>query len=450
MAGGHDQVRGRHGALVAVSLGVFCIQLDSFALNLALPRIGRDLGGAGDHLQWVISGYLLAVGAFMLGSGRLGDLAGRRLLLGVGLTLFGVASLLCALAPTLPLLIAARVLQGAGGALVMPVGLALLTTLYPPDRRGRATGLALGTGGVATACGPFVGGALTEAASWRAVFWINVPIALVAVWSLFRTGQDRCDRPARDLDIRGLVLVTLLLACLAGYVDRAPRWGWLSIRSGGLLGAAILLTSVFVRGQSRATNPLINLSLFTNRPFVALTAAGAVANLATVVLLLVVPFSLQGPRGLTPLAAGAAFLAPSLLMALAGPLAGRVHHDHAIVTMATSLAVSAVALLFAASADTLLRYVVAISASGASLGMGNALTLVATQGMVDPDRAGEASGVTKTVITVTAGLGVALAAPVAVPGGPDSAASTALSCVALGALATAGALIAARPRLSSG
>lgn len=432
-----SDTRGRRGALVAVALGIFCIQLDSFALNLALPSIGQDLRATDGHLQWAISAYLLSVGTFMLGSGRLGDLYGRRKLLTLGLAAFGTGSLLCALAPNLTLLVVSRVLQGLGGSLIMPVGLALLTNVYPAETRGRATGLAIGLGGIATACGPFVGGVLTDIATWRSIFWINVPIALAAVWSLRGTEESRDERSARVLDVHGLALVTLSLACLAAYVDRAPSWGWLSAGSILLLIGTIVLGVLFVRREFSAPLPLVNLTLFTNRPFVALTTSGAVANTATVVFLFVVPLSLQGSWGLTPFAAGTAFLAPSVLMAVAGPIAGRIPPERATAAMAQALLVAAAALFFASIADVLMVYVASVAICGAGLGVANALTLVATQGMVDPTRAGEASGVTKTVITVAAGLGVVLAAPVAVPGASASVSSAALASVSLGAFVTA-------------
>src|SRR5699024_1253622 len=194
----------------------------AFALNLALPTVGRELEVPDGYLQWVISGYLLSVGAFMLVAGRVSDLLGRRRVLLTGLAAFGAGSLCCALAPNLPLLILARVLQGIGGALIMPAGLALLTNLYSPALRGRATGLALGLGGIATACGPFIGGVLTSMASWRAVFWVNVPLALVAVACLAKTAESWDSTAPRRLDIPSLALATVALAGVAVYVGRPP------------------------------------------------------------------------------------------------------------------------------------------------------------------------------------------------------------------------------------
>ncbi|GAA4056971.1 MFS transporter [Actinomadura miaoliensis] len=397
----------RRRALWAVAAGVFCIQFDSFALNLALPAIGRDLGGAEADLQWVLSAYLLATGTLMLTAGRLGDLLGRRRLLLCGLTLFTAASLGCALAPSLPLLVAARVAQGAGAAMIMPAGLALLTGLHPPGRRGRAIGWALGLGGVATAGGPLLGGLLTETFSWRAVFWLNVPLgALAARWAA-GTMESRDEAAEARIDWPGLLWATAALGVLALAVDRAPAWTPPATAAAALL-AAVLLTG-FLRRQKRAGNPLVDLGLLRNRPYTVLTITGAVANTATVVFLFVVPLSLQHRWHLPAGGAGAAFLAPAAVMAVSGPVAGRVRPHAAPAVMCACLAASAAALAVLAAAPTPAWYLAAATVAGAVLGTANALTLTATQSVIRAERAGEASGVTKTAITLAAGLGVACA-----------------------------------------
>ncbi|WP_262697675.1 MULTISPECIES: MFS transporter [Streptomyces] len=395
-------------ALAAVAATVFCVQLDAFALNLALPGIGRDLGAAGGGLRWVVSGYLLAAGSLMAGAGRLGDLYGRRRLLMAGLTVFGGASLVCALAPSLPVLVAARVVQGAGGAVAMPVGLALLTNACPPGARARIMGRALGIGGVATVCGPYAGGVLTEAVSWRAVFWLNVPVALVAGACAARAGESRDTTAPPSVDVAGLVTATGALAALAVLVDRGPLWGWASGPSAATLAVAVALGCAFVRHERAVANPLVDLTLFGSRPFVALTVAGAAANAATVIVLFVVPLALQGPWGLSAMGAGVAFLAPAAAMALAGPVAGRIRTADAVRVMAGALGLGAASLGAATMATALPVFLLAITGCGAALGVAGALTLIATQAVVRPERAGEASGVTKTVITSAAGLGVAL------------------------------------------
>ncbi|MFD6434224.1 MFS transporter [Streptomyces venezuelae] len=426
----------RRWALLAMSVGVFCIQLDSFGLNLALPQIGRDLHAGGDGLQWVISAYLLSTGTLMLGAGRLGDLFGRRRLLVAGLGVFGASSLVCALAPTLHILVGARVVQGAGAAMIMPVGLSLLTNVYPAELRGRATGWALGIGGIATACGPFIGGALTESVSWRAVFWLNVPLAVLGAVCASRTAES-CDTSApRSVDWSGLASATAALAALCVVIDRGPRWPWPATLAGAA-GAAALL-ALFVRRERAATHPLVELSLFRNGPYMALTLAGAAANTTTVMFLFVVPLTLQGQWDLSVILAGTAFLAPALAMALAGPIAGRVSPRAAVRLMAGCLCGGALVLACLAGLSSLTLYVAVATVGGAVLGVANSLTLIATQAVIRPERAGEASGVTKTVITVAAGLGVGLAGSVTDQDrgvGSERAADTALLVTAAGCLA---------------
>lgn len=338
-------------AAAAVAMGVFGVLVDAFALNLALPRIGDALDAAPDRLGWVVSGYQLATGLAMIPAGRLGDLFGRRRMLIVGLAAFGAASLLCAVAPNLPALVLARIVQGIGGAAIMPCGLALLTGSYPPGPRERVTGWVLGLGGVGTASGPFIGGALTDAFGWRAVFWVNVPLVATAV----------------------------LLAL------RAPRGEEAGVRRGPVWSA-----------------------LLGNGRFVAITLAGSIVNAATVVFLFVVPLALQSRWGLAPNTAGLALLAATVALAIGGPLAGQLPIHRAGALLAATLSVAAVGLYAVPRAGGLACYLVAITACGAVFGFANALTLIATQSVVDSSVAGAASGVTKSAVTVAGGLGIVL------------------------------------------
>lgn len=439
--GATSPVASRRWALLAMCVGVFCIQLDAFGLNLALPQIGRDLHAGGDGLQWVISAYLLSTGTLMLGAGRLGDLFGRRRLLIAGLVLFGASSLVCALAPTLPVLVSARVVQGAGAAMIMPVGLSLLTNVYPADLRGRAIGLALGIGGIATASGPFVGGALTELVSWRAVFWLNIPLAVLGVLCASRTAESFDGGAPRSVDWRGLVGATAALAVLCVVIDRGPGWPWPAALAGAAVVVVLLI--LFVRRERVAANPLVELSLFRNGPYMALTLAGAAANTATVMFLFVVPLTLQGQWDLSVALAGTAFLLPAVAMAIAGPLAGRVPQRAAVRMMAGCLGGGALVLVCLTQAPSLTAYLAVATVGGAVLGVANSLTLIATQAVIRPERAGEASGVTKTIITVAAGLGVGLAGAVTDQErgvGSEAATATALLLTAFGALAASAVL----------
>ncbi|MFE3648506.1 MFS transporter [Streptomyces sp. NPDC059152] len=409
-------------AQAALAVGAFCVQLDSFALNPVLPVVRADLHGSPAAAPWVVSGYLLAAGALMPVAGRLADLCGRRRMLAVGAVLFGVSAALCAVAPSLPFLVAARVAQGAGGALIMPAGLALLTNACPPGHGRRATGRALGLAGLATVCGPFLGGVLARSASWRVVFWMTVPLAAAAVWCARRAAESRDPAAAElPLDVAGAVTATGALVCLARWLDHVTIWAWAA--------GALLLGALFARAERRAPAPLVDLALFRNLPYVTLTAAGAVANAATVALLYVVPLTLQQGYGWTVLEAGVAFLVPAAALAVGGPVAGRVRPGAAVPVMAACLAGAGGALWAAGAVTGAAALLAASTGAAAALGVAGGLALTGTQAVVRRERAGEASGVTKSVLTVTAGLGLALtgAGATSGPGTTGSSANSANS-----------------------
>uniref|UniRef100_UPI0015F05791 MFS transporter n=1 Tax=Pseudonocardia pini TaxID=2758030 RepID=UPI0015F05791 len=193
-----------------VGAALFCIQLDFFSLSLALPAIAADLGRTPTDLQWLVSGYLLALGSFLIPAGRAGDVVGRRTVLVAGVALFGLTSLVCGLASSVPLLIGARIAQGVGAALIMPTAFALVTNATDEAVRPRVTGALLGIAGIGTALGPVVGGVLASTAGWRWVFLLNVPVAAVAIWRAWRL-EDSRDESAphslRGLDWWGVVTV---------------------------------------------------------------------------------------------------------------------------------------------------------------------------------------------------------------------------------------------------
>ncbi|MGG2462465.1 MFS transporter [Streptomyces sp. RGM 3693] len=401
----------------ALAIGAFCVQLDSFALNPVLPVVRADLHGSLAATPWVVSGYLVAAGALMPVAGRLADLYGRRRMVAVGAVLFGVSAALCAVAPSLSFLVAARVVQGAGGALIMPAGLALLTNACPPGHGRRATGRALGLAGLATVCGPFLGGVLAQSASWRAVFWMTVPLAAAALWCARRTAESRDPAAAEfPLDVAGAVTATGALVCLARWLEHVAAWGWAA--------GALLLGALFARAERRAPAPLVDLTLVRNLPYVTLTAAGAVANAATVALLYVIPLTLQQGYGWTVLEAGVAFLVPAAALAVGGPVAGRVRPGAAVPVMALCLAGAGGALWAAGAVAGAFALLVASTGAAAALGVAGGLALTGTQAVVRRERAGEASGVTKSVLTVTAGLGLTLTgAGAGATSGPGSSGS---------------------------
>jgi len=413
MTSAPDRVRSRW-ILGAVSTALFCVQIDYFAMNLALPRMASDLGSTTTDMQWVISVYMLALGAFMAPAGRIGDIFGRRRALLAGIALFGVASVFCALAPSAAVVIGFRAVQGLGAALIFPASVSVLTNTLPAEKSSHAIGLAYGIAGLGNAAGPLVGGLLTQTLGWRAVFWLLVPLAAVALGIGMKTIPETSDDTVpRRLDLSGLALVTVGIGLFTLAFDRAPSWGWLSAPTIGVFVASLALLATFVAVETHVRFPLIDLSLLANSTFTLLVVAGTVANIAYVVTVFLSTMNLQLVRGLDPLMAGLAFLGPSAGAALGGAISGRLASRYPpIAVMGVGAAAAAVSLgVLAASSDWVV-YLVALTACGFTMGLVYAFTTVATQAVVAPERAGEAAGVTLTSLVTLAGVGVAVSSTV--------------------------------------
>jgi MFS family permease len=445
-AGGEDARLRR--ILLAVSLAMFLVQLDFFALNLALPQMARELHVTTTDMQWAISGYMLAVGAFMIPGGRLGDILGRKRVLLAGVALFGVTSLAAGVSDSAGMVIAFRVLQGVGAALSFPVGIAALTNAFPEERRQAAIGNAYGIAAAGTAIGPFVGGALSEL-SWRWVLIFNVPLALAAVLlGLGSMEESRDPTVPRTIDVKGVAAVALGIAALTFAVDRGDVWGWTSAATLATFAVGALMLVAFVAIERRVRFPLVELSLFRNTPYVVITLAGMVSNICFCVTTFAVTIYLQQVRGLSPIEAGVVFLAPSLTLAVMGPLSGRIGpRFRPIGVMATAIGAGSVGLLLLSGAHAWALFVPAFALFGAGLGFGWSFVSVATQSVVKPERAGEASGVTLTIVVAVAGLCVATAATlleVLEAGGATASEANQelLQWTAIGALAVSAALFA--------
>ncbi len=396
--------------LAAVSTALFCVQIDYFAMNLALPRMAADLESNATDLQWVISVYMLALGAFMVPAGRIGDIFGRRRALLAGIAIFGLASALCAVAPSAALVIAFRAVQGVGAALIFPVSVSVLTNTFPAVRAGRAIGLAYGIAGLGNAAGPLVGGLLTQTLGWRWIFWLLVPLTLVAfVIGVLTVPESSDDTVPRHIDVTGLALITIGIGLFTLTFDRAPAWGWLSPSTVIAFVGALAVLGVFVHVERRVRWPLLDLSLFGNARFTVLVIAGTIANIAYAVTIYLSTLNLQQVRGLDPLMAGLTFLGPSIGAALGGPLSGRLAAKYPpLLVMGVGCVAAAVSLAALAVSRGWVVYVVALTACGFAMGLAYAFTTVATQAVVRPERAGEAAGVALTSLVTLAGVGVAV------------------------------------------
>ena len=400
--------------LAAVSMALFCVQIDYFAMNLALPRMAIDLNSTATDLQWVISVYMLALGAFMVPAGRIGDIFGRRRALLAGIALFGLSSALCALAPSATLVIAFRALQGLGAALIFPVSVSVLTNAFPSVRASHAIGLAYGIAGLGNAAGPLIGGLLTETVGWRWIFWLNVPLTLVALAIGARSITESFDESVpRRIDVTGLALITVGIGLFTLTFDRAPSWGWLSAPTVIAFVCALAALVVFVVVEKRVRWPLVDLSLLRNPRFTILVTAGAISNIAYGVTIFLSTLYLQQVRGLDPLMAGLAFLGPSAGAALGGAISGRLAASRPpVLVMGLTSVAAALSLAALAASSGWVGYLSALTACGFTLGLVYAFTTVATQAVVRPERAGEAAGVTLTALVTLAGVGVAVSGTV--------------------------------------
>jgi EmrB/QacA subfamily drug resistance transporter len=398
--------------LAATAMAMFATNLDFFALNLSIPGMARELDVSTTDMQWAISGYMLALGSFLIPGGRLGDILGRRRMLIAGTTIFGLASLAGGLAPSAGFLIGARLIQGIGAAILFPLAIAVVTNTFPEERRKRAIGNLYGLAAAATAVGPFVGGGLTEALSWRWVLLINVPVAAIAIVLMVRSvPESRDETVPREIDFGGLAAVALGIGAITFAVDRGDAWGWGSGRTIGLFAVGVVLLLGFVAIERRTSFPLVDLALFRNRRFVAITLLGMIANIAFVVTTFATTLYLQDVRGYSPLEGGFIFLSASVMQAVAGPLSGRLAERFNIPrTMLVAIVVGALGLLVIAAGLGIGIIAAALVVFGLGYGLCWAMLSVGTQSVVPTDRAGEASGVSLSIVIGMAGLGVAVVA----------------------------------------
>ncbi|TNC47064.1 MFS transporter [Mumia zhuanghuii] len=394
--------------LLATVLGSSMAMLDGTVVNVALPTIADDLDADVGGLQWVVNGYTLALASLILLGGALGDRWGRRRVFVVGVVWFAVASLLCGIAPSIETLIAARVLQGVGGALLTPGSLALISASFHRDDRGGAIGAWSGLGGVATALGPLLGGWLVEAVSWRAVFLLNLPFAVAIVWVCARHVPESRDPDApAHLDVLGVVLTAGGLAAMTyGLIDSSA---WFAV-----VGLVVLL--LFVVQERRSANPLVPLGLFADRVFAGanLVTFSVYAALGAVFFFLVV--QLQVVAGYSPLAAGAATLPVTALMLLFSPAAGRLGtRIGPRLPMTVGPLVAAAGLLLMLRIDTDTSYVVDVLPGVVVFGIGVTILVSPLTTAVlaaAPDHlAGTASGVNNAVARTAQLLAVAALPP---------------------------------------
>lgn len=404
----------KRGTLIAMILASGVVFLDGTAVSVALPAIGRELRAGLSGLQWIVNGYTLTLAALLILGGSLGDHYGRKRMLVVGLAGFGAASLLCALAPTVEVLIAARMLQGVTGALLVPEGLAILSAVFTnAAERGAAIGAWTGWGGIVSVVGPFLGGLFVERGFWRGVFLLNIPLIAVVLWLVARYVPETRDEEApKRLDWAGAALVILGLGGIAYGLTEGPGRGWTDAAVlGGLVGGVLLLVA-FVVVEARVRGPMVPLGLFRNGNFTGanLATLGMYAALggASFFLVIYVQNTLRYPA----IAAGATLLPVSALMLLFasrfGTLSGRYGPRRFMVA---GPALTGIGLLLLLLARPGANYWTSIFPAALLLGAGLCVTVApltsTVMGSVPTHQSGIASAINNVASRVAGLLAVA-------------------------------------------
>ncbi|MGC1380319.1 MAG: DHA2 family efflux MFS transporter permease subunit [Candidatus Baltobacteraceae bacterium] len=398
--------------LVAAILGSAMTFIDSTAVNVSLPVLQRELNTTTAQTQWVIEGYALFLSALILTGGALGDLYGRRLVFAAGIAIFAIASLGCALAPNVAVLIVARCVQGIGGALSMPGSLSLISAAYSGEARGRAIGLWSGFSALTAALGPVIGGWLTQSFSWRYVFLINIPIAILVLAILaFAVAESRDASADRRVDVIGAALATLGLG-LVVYGLIGMNSGRLEALPIGLAVAGLVVLGLFVAFERRTDDPMVRCDLFASRNF-------SVANVYTFFLymaiggsLYFVPFVLINVHHYSPTAAGAALLPFIFIMVVAsrwsGGLVARVGPRTPLVLGAILAGAGFLAYALPGTGGS---YWTTFFPAATILGLGGALFVAplttTVMNAVSVDHSGVASGVNNAVARTAGLIGIA-------------------------------------------
>ncbi len=404
--------------LVVLTTGFFMILLDTTIVNVAIPAMSAGLNTTLDQILWVLNAYILVYAVLLITAGRLGDLYGQRTLFAIGLFVFTLASALCGLSQNVTELIAARILQGVGGALLTPQTLSIITSLFPPERRGAAFGIWGAVAGLATVAGPTTGGAIITYIDWRWIFFINVPIGIAALFATFLVIPDI--RPGRHhgWDVVGIILATAgLFGVVFGLIE-GQRYNWGEIASYGVtipevIVAGVVLIVIFIIWERFQSEPLVPLSLFEERNFAVANWIAAAISFGMLSLFLPLTIYLQSVRGFSALAAGLTLAPMSLTSMVTAPFAGRFADrigGKYILTAGISLFTIGVAsLTYVAGPDsTWLTFLLPAIIAGAGMGMTFAPMTTVAMRNISPRVAGAASGVLNTTRQLGAAIGSAV------------------------------------------
>jgi EmrB/QacA subfamily drug resistance transporter len=398
--------------LLTMCFALAMAMLDNTVVNVALPTISRDLSAGVSSLQWIVDGYVLAFASLLLTGGILGDRYGRKRMFLSGLSLFTLASLACGLSPTSSMLIGFRAVQGIGGALLMPGTLSIITVTFPPHERAKAIGMWAGVSGLALALGPTVGGLMVEKLGWASVFFLNVPIGIIAFLVGVRTIRESVSEEQRRLDIVGLVLgTTTLFSATYGLIE-ANQLGWGDPLIVASLAGFVVLGAAFLWWERRSDHAMLPLRFFRLPAFSAGNTVAFAISLGMFATFFFLSLYMQLIRGYSAFGAGVRFLPMTLMIVVTAPLAGRYasrHGSRIPMTYGLILAGSGLLVLSRLSLDTsywLMLPVFVIMGHGIAATM--APMTAAVMNSVGPQRAGLGSAMTNTSREVGGVFGIAL------------------------------------------
>jgi EmrB/QacA subfamily drug resistance transporter len=419
--------------LGAVAFGLFMIMLDNTIVNVALPSIQSDLGIGISELEWVFNGYALTFGVLMLTGGKLADMLGRRRIFIVGLLIFTVASLFCGLATSAGWLIGARVVQGAGSALMNPATLSIVTATFPPRQRGMAIGIWAGVAAMALAIGPLAGGIITQHLGWNWIFFINVPVGILAIIVTRLVVDESRDTSAdQRLDLPGLLSSGIGLFALTYGLIEANDFGWTSARILALFAVAVIALAAFVLLELHQRSPMLDLSLFKNGTFAGANSVMLLVGLAMFGVFFYNSLFIQNVLGYSAVQTGATFLPMTILIILVAPVAGKYSDQvGSRWLMGGGMVLLAGSLFIFSRLDATSDFwdiLPGLLVGGLGMAIVMTPTTSAAMGSVPIDKAGVGSAVLNSGRQVGGALGIAVMGAIvaeavtAVPGTPESAA----------------------------
>jgi EmrB/QacA subfamily drug resistance transporter len=402
----------RWWTLGAMCFALFMIMLDNTVVNVALPAIQKDLRSSISGLEWTVNAYTLSFAVLLVTGGRLGDIFGRRRMFLLGVIVFGLSSAFIGLSQSEAWLVAGRAAQGIGAAFMMPATLSIITNAFPAHERGKAIGTWAGVSALALAIGPVVGGFLVENVSWQSIFFLNVPVAALAVGvTLAATRESRDESSTHHVDFPGVTAVTVGLAALVLALVEGNSWGWGSASILGLLAASAAGLIAFAIVERRVVEPMVDFQFFRSKSFLGANLVAYIVSFAMLAMFFFLALYMQNIKDYSPLQAGVRFLPSTVVIILVAPIAGRLSDRIGPKPLITAgLLIVAGSLFWQGHLQVDTSYGFLIGAFMLmGLGMGLVMSPMSTAGMnaVEPAKAGVASGILTMSRMVGGTFGVA-------------------------------------------